>query len=336
MNAVVLREIGQAAQALRLEHVPDPAPGPGQAVVRLKAAALNHRDVWIRRGLYAGITLPVILGSDGAGTVDAVGADVDDAWIGRDVVINPSLDWGDDANAQGPHFRILGLPDDGTYAERVVVPAANLFAKPIALTWEDAAAIPLAGLTAYRALVTRARVQPGETVLVTGVGGGVATFALVFAVHLGARVIVTSGSDDKLTRAKALGAAAGVNYHEEGWGKAVQGLCGGGPDVIIDSAGHQAFPTLVDIAKPGGRLVTFGATTGSPTTLEIRRIFWKQLSILGSTMGTPDEFGAMLALFAGGALRPVVDRVFPLADAAFAHDRMDEAGQFGKLVLSIA
>ena len=288
------------------------------------------------RGLYAGIKLPVILGSDGAGTVEAVGAEVATSWVGKDVIINPSLDWGADPKAQGPHYRILGLPDDGTYAERVVVPAANLFTKPGALTWEEAAALPLAGLTAYRALVTRARVLPGETVLVTGIGGGVATFALLFAAHLGARVIVTSGSDDKLARAKALGAAAGVNYHEEGWGKAVQGLCGGGPDVIIDSAGHQAFPTLIDVAKPGARLVTFGATTGSPTTIEIRKIFWKQLSILGSTMGRPDEFGAMLALFADGTLRPVVDHVFPLAETALAHERMDDAGQFGKLVLSIA
>jgi NADPH:quinone reductase-like Zn-dependent oxidoreductase len=336
MNAIVLRELGQAAHVLRLEHVPDPAPGPGQAVVRLKAAALNHRDSWIRRGLYAGIKLPVILGSDGAGIVEAVGAGADKAWLARDVVINPSLDWGTDARAQGPRFRILGLPDDGTYAERVVVPMANLHVKPEALTWEEAAAIPLAGLTAYRALVTRARVQPGETVLVTGVGGGVATFALLFALRLGARVIVTSGSDEKIARAKALGAAAGVNYHEDGWGKAVQALCDGGPDVIIDSAGHQAFPTLLDVAKPGARIVTFGSTTGSPTTLEIRKIFWKQLSILGSTMGTPDEFEAMLRIFGDGSVRPVVDRVFPLTEAALAHERMDDAGQFGKLVLSIA
>lgn len=336
MNAVVLRELGHASHVLRLEHVTDPTPGPDQAVVRLKAAALNHRDVWIRRGLYAGITLPVILGSDGAGTVESVGTGVDKAWVGRDVVINPSLDWGPDPRAQGPRFRILGLPDDGTYAERVVVPAANLFVKPAALSWTDAAAVPLAGLTAYRALVTRAAVTRGETVLVTGIGGGVATFAMIFAAHLGARVIVTSGSDGKVARAKTLGAAAGVNYHEDGWGKAVQALCDGGPDVIIDSAGHQAFPTLIDVAKPGARLVTFGATTGSPTTIEIRRIFWKQLSILGSTMGTPDEFGAMLRLFEGGTLRPIVDQVFPLAEAALAHDRMDDAGQFGKIVLSIA
>jgi NADPH:quinone reductase-like Zn-dependent oxidoreductase len=250
-------------------------------------------------------------------------------------VINPSLDWGEDARAQGPRYRILGLPENGTYAERVAVPAANLFPRPAALSWTQAAAVPLAGLTAYRALVTRARVAPGETVVVTGVGGGVATFALLFARHFGARVFVTSGSDDKIARAVELGAAGGVNYHHEGWGKALQALCDGGPDVLIDSAGRDALPTLIDVARPGARIVTFGATTGSPTMVEVRRIFWKQISLLGSTMGTPEEFGAMLALFEGGTLTPVVDRVFPLADTAQAHARMDQAGQFGKIVLNV-
>jgi NADPH:quinone reductase-like Zn-dependent oxidoreductase len=334
MNAIVLRELGDADR-LRLEDVPDPSPGPGQAVVRLRAAALNHRDAWIRRGQYAGIKLPIILGSDGAGFVESVGAGADPHWVGRDVVINPSLDWGEDTRAQGPRYRILGLPEDGTYAGRVAVPAANLYPRPAALSWDQSAAIPLAGLTAYRALVTRAGVTAGETVVVTGVGGGVASFALLFARHLGARVFVTSGSDHKIARAVELGAAGGVNYRHDGWGKALQALCDGGPDVIIDSAGRDVLPTLIDVARPGARIVTFGATTGSPTLLEVRRIFWKQLSLLGTTMGTPEEFGAMLALFDGGALQPVVDRVFPLAEAAQAHARMDEAGQFGKIVLGI-
>jgi NADPH:quinone reductase-like Zn-dependent oxidoreductase len=276
-----------------------------------------------------------VLGSDGAGTVQAVGVGVDPALLGTAVVINPSLDWGNDDRVQGPAYRILGLPDNGTYADYVKVPATNLFAKPDTLSWEAAAATPLAGLTAYRALVTRARVQPGETVLVTGIGGGVATFALLVARHLGARVVVTSGSDAKITRARQLGAEGGVNYKAENWGRAVQALCDGGPDVIIDSAGRDALPTLVEIVKPGGRIVTFGATTGSPSTIEVRRIFWKQISILGSTMGTPREFGEMLKMF-DGTLAPVVDRVFPLAAAADAHRRMDQADQFGKIVLEIS
>jgi NADPH:quinone reductase-like Zn-dependent oxidoreductase len=320
---------------LVLEHVDDPQPGPGEAVVALRAAALNHRDAWIRKGQYAGITLPVILGSDGAGEVAAVGEGVDPSWLGRQVVINPSLGWGPDARVQGPSYKILGLPDDGTYAECVNVPADNLFAKPVALSWEAAAAIPLAGLTAYRAIVTRARVQPGETVLITGIGGGVAALGLLIARHLGARVIVTSGSDAKLDRARQLGADGGVNYRDEAWGKQVQALCDGGPDVIVDSAGREVFATLLDVVKPGGRIVTFGATTGSPSTVEIRRIFWKQISILGSTMGTPAEFAGMLSLF-DGPLVPIVDRVFPLLAAPEAHRRMDQADQFGKIVLEIA
>jgi len=334
MNAIVLRELG-GPERLALEQIPNPQPGPGEAVVQLRAAALNHRDAWIRQGLYAGISLPIVLGSDGAGSVQAVGVGVDPALLGTAVVINPSLDWGNDDRVQGPAYRILGLPDNGTYAEYVKVPAANLFAKPDTLSWEAAAAMPLAGLTAYRALVTRARVQPGETVLVTGIGGGVATFALLVARHLGARVVVTSGNDAKIARARQFGAEGGVNYKTENWGRAVQALCDGGPDVIIDSAGRDALPTLVEIVKPGGRIVTFGATTGSPSTIEVRRIFWKQISILGSTMGTPREFGEMLKMF-DGTLAPVVDRVFPLAAAADAHRRMDQADQFGKIVLKIS
>jgi NADPH:quinone reductase-like Zn-dependent oxidoreductase len=334
MKAIVLRELG-GPEGLVLEEVGDPQPGPGEAVVALRAAALNHRDAWIRKGLYAGIRLPVILGSDGAGEVAAVGDGVDPAWLGRQVVINPSVGWGADARVQGPSYKILGLPDDGTYAQRVKVPAENLFAKPAALSWEAAAAIPLAGLTAYRAIVTRARVQSGETVLVTGIGGGVATIALLVARHLGARVIVTSSSDAKIARARQLGADGGVNYTDEAWGTQVQALTEGGPDVIVDSAGRDVFSTLLDIVKPGGRVVTFGATTGSPSTVEVRRIFWKQISILGTTMGTPAEFAAMLALF-DGPIVPVVDRVFPLLAAPDAHRRMDLADQFGKIVLEIA
>ena len=335
MNAIVLREVG-APEKLVLESMPDPVAGPGQAVVRLRAAALNHRDAWIRTGQYAGIKLPIILGSDGAGEVASVGDGVDRWRVGTAVVINPSLDWGNDERAQGPAYRILGLPDHGTYAELVAMPAANLVAKPSALSWTEAAAIPLAGLTAYRALMTRAQIRAGETVLITGIGGGVATLVLLFARRAGARVVVTSGSDDKLARARELGADGGANYHADGWGKALVALTGGGPDVIVDSAGKDAFPTLLEIIKPGGRIVTFGSTTGSLSTIEVRRIFWKQVSILGTTMGTPHEFASMVALFEDGTMKPQVDRVFPLAEAAAAHARMDQAGQFGKIVLDIA
>jgi zinc-binding alcohol dehydrogenase/oxidoreductase len=337
MQAIVLRDLG-GPDRLRLETAPDPQPEPGEVVVRLKAAALNHRDVWIRRGLYAGIKLPVILGSDGAGTVSAVGPTADPKLLGLEVVINPGLDWGSDERVQSPHFRILGLPDDGTYAELVKVPASAVHAKPAGWSWEEAAALPLAGLTAYRAVVTRAQVGPGDRVLVTGVGGGVSQFAVQIAKARGAKtVVVTSGSDDKLTRAKQqLGVDGGANYKTGDWAKEVVRLCGGeGPDVVIDSVGGETLGKAIEIARPGGRLVTYGATTGPVPQVEARRVFWKQLSLLGSTMGTPKEFAAMLDLFGKGAARPVVDVTFPLADAGAAHKRMEESAQFGKIVLRI-
>jgi len=330
MRAVVLREPGPA-ENLRLEDVPDPAPGAGEAVVRLKAAALNHRDLWIRSGTGAyagGFKQRVILGSDGAGEVLSVGSGGDPALVGRAVVINPSLDWGDSEAAQGPDFRILGLPDDGTYAELIRVPARNVHPKPAALSFEEAAAIPLAGLTAYRAVVSRARVQAGETVLVTGIGGGVSTFALQIAAHLGARVLVTSGSDAKLARARELGAAGGANYKTQDWTREIAALCQGGPDVVIDSVGGDTFAKAVEILKPGGRIASYGATTGPVKDFVLRNLFWKQATVFGTTMGSPREFAAMLQLYDQGGLRPVVDKVFPMAATAAAHRRMEEAGQF--------
>lgn len=335
MQAIVLRDLGGPEQ-LRLESVPDPRPGPGEVVVRLRAAALNHRDVWIRKGLYAGIKLPTILGSDGAGEVAAAGPGADATLVGRAVVINPGLDWGDDERVQGPNFRILGLPDDGTYAQMVKVPATHAHPKPAGWSWEEAAALPLAALTAYRAVVTRAQVGPRDTVLVTGIGGGVSLFALQIAKARGARVVVTSGSDAKLARAKQLGADGGTNYKTSDWGKEVVALTGGhGPDVVIDSVGGETFGKAIEILRPAGRIVTYGATTGPVPQVEVRRIFWKQLTVCGSTMGTPREFAAMLELYAQGAARPVVDRVFPLAEAGAAQRRMEESEQFGKIVLAI-
>jgi NADPH:quinone reductase-like Zn-dependent oxidoreductase len=335
MKAVVLRALGPP-ENLQLEEIPDPTPGPGEVIVGLKAAALNHRDVWIRLGQYAGIKLPIVLGSDGAGEVAAVGSGVDPALVGRAVVIDPSLDWGPDERAQGRSFRILGLPDQGTYAERVKVPAANVHDKPSHLTFEQAAALPLAGVTAYRAVATRARVQAGETVVVTGAGGGVSSFAVQFAHALGARVLVTSRSAEKIERAKALGAEGGIVSTSADWVKAMGKLAGGeGPDVVIDSIGGDTFVQALALARPGGRIVTYGSTTGAANGVEVRRIFWKQLSILGSTMGTARDFAEMLALVQRARILPAIDRIFPLADAAGAHRRMEEAGQSGKIVIRI-
>ena len=334
MKAVLLRTLG-GPEVLKLEDAPDPRAGAGEVVVRLRAAALNHRDVFIRKGQYAGIKLPLILGSDGAGEVVDVGEGVDGSWRGRPVIIDPSFNWGPDERAQSPSFHILGMPVNGTYAQLVTVPVDHLHAKAQHLSFEEAAAVPLASVTAYRALVTRARVQPGETVVVTGIGGGVATSALVIGVHLGARVYVTSGSDAKLEAARKQGAAGGANHHNADWPAALVAEIGDRPDVVIDGAGGETFNKALDVLKPGGRLVSYGATTGPTPRLEVRRIFWKQLNVMGSTMGTRADFAAMVRLYAGG-LRPLIDRVMPLADAADAHHRMEQGEQFGKIVLNIS
>ncbi len=333
MKAIVLRELG-AAENLKLEEVPDPQPGAGEAVVRLKAAALNHRDVFIWQKLYPNIKLPAILGSDGAGVVAAVGEGVDQSLIGQEVVVEPGLEWGPSDEIQGKSYRILGMPEDGTYAEMIKVPAANLHPKPAHLTFEEAAALPLAGLTAYRSVATRAQVKAGETVLVTGIGGGVAVFALQIAKQLGARVFVTSGSDEKLARARELGAEGGANYKNADWGKQITELTGGGPNVVIDSAGGDALETAVKIIKPAGRIVFYGATTGL-AKIDLYRCFFKQLTLMGTTMGSPREFAAFLKLYGEAGLHPAIDQVFPLAEVAAAHHRMEEASQFGKIVLKI-
>ncbi|HEX2862889.1 MAG TPA: zinc-binding dehydrogenase [Lacunisphaera sp.] len=330
MNAILLNEV---KKPVSFQPVPDPVALPGQAVVALQAAALNHRDLWVQLGQYANIRTPLVPGSDGAGIVESVGSPADTSWIGREVIINAALDWGDDGRAQGPKFRILGMPDPGTFAGKISVPVANLAPKPAHLTWEQAAALPLAGLTAWRALFTRAQLKPGEKVLLTGIGGGAALFGLQFALAAGAHVWVTSSSADKLARAQALGAAGGISYREAGWGAALQAAAGGLFDVIMDSAGGEGFAQLIELTRPGGRLVFFGATTGNPSALDLRKCFFRQINLLGTTMGSPTDFAGMTAFVDRHRIVPVVDRVFPLADAEQAFRHMEASAQFGKIVL---
>ena len=332
MQAAVLTEV---KKSIASQTVPDPVAAPGQAVVRLKASALNHRDLFIQLGQYPNMKLPLIPGSDGAGVVESVGSPADQAWVGREVIINPALDWGNDPRAQGPKFRILGLPDPGTFAEQITIPVANLAAKPAHLTWEQAAALPLAGLTAWRALFTRARLQAGEKVLITGVGGGAALFALQFAVAAGGNVWVTSGSTDKIARAQTLGAAGGASYRDADWAKNLLAAAGGPFDVIIDSAGGEGFDSLIELTRPGGRLVFFGATVGNPPGLNLRKCFFRQINLLGTTMGSPADFAGMTEFVAAKIITPVVDRVFPLAETEGALRHMESAAQFGKIVLSV-
>jgi NADPH:quinone reductase-like Zn-dependent oxidoreductase len=253
--------------------------------------------------------------------------------IGEPVVINPSFNWGDREDRPSPTFKILGGPDPGTYAEYIVVPGENVFPKPSPLSFEEAAAMPLASLTAWRAVLTRGQVRPGERVVVLGIGGGVATFALQISRLAGASVIVTSSSPAKLVRARDLGAEVAIDYTSEDWEQVVVERTRGGADVIIDSVGQATWSKALRALRPGGRLVTFGATTGREAGVDIRHVFWNQISILGTTMGSPREFAAMLQVYETGRLRPIVDSVFALRDAPAAHRRMDEGQQFGKIVL---
>lgn len=333
MKALVLtsKEEGVTFQS----EYAQPAAGPGEVLVRVMAAALNHRDVWITRGQYAGIKYPTILGSDGAGEVVAVGEGADATLLGQRVVINPNLAWGDNERFQGRQYTILGLPRDGTFAEYVAVGADRVHPVPVHLDIEQAAALPLAGLTAYRALFGRANLQPGERVLISGVGGGVALYALQFALAVGAEVFVTSGSADKIARAVAMGARAGADYRVEGWQKAFV-KTHGEVDVVIDSAGGTGFAALIDVLAPGGRLAFYGGGQGNISGLNPQKMFWKQVSVLGSTMGSDREFVAMLDLVNRHQLVPVVDSVHALADGRSAFDLMARGGQFGKIVLRVA
>ena len=328
MNAIQNTGVNEIRQVT----LPDPRPGPGEALVEIRAAALNHRDVWIKRGQYAGLKYPCIPGSDGAGVVVASGTATDPALAGREVIINPSFDWGGDERFQGPGFSILGLPRDGTLATHVVVPAGQLAARPAGMSWDEAAALPLAGLTAWRSLFARAGLKPGERILISGVGGGVALFALQFAVAQGAPAWVTSGSEAKIARAVALGAKGGFNYARAGWA-AEAARDAGLFDVILDSAGGEGFAGLLDLAAPGARLAFFGATRGDPPILPMRKVFWRQLSLLGSTMGSPSDWAAMTSFVARHSIRPIVAATYPLERAGDAFGLMEAGGQFGKIVV---
>lgn len=330
MRAVQLTAVNQ----LTVSPVADPKPAPGEVVVDIRAAALNHRDVWIKTGQYAGLKWPCLPGSDGAGVVTGVGEGADAAWKGREVIINPSFGWGEGEAAQGPQFSILGLPRDGTLAEKIAVPAAQLAPKPAHLSWEEAAALPLAGLTAFRAVQTRAQTKKGERVLISGVGGGVALFALQFAVAAGAEVWVTSSSEDKIARAVKLGAKGGFDYRDPNWA-AHAAKSPGLFDVVIESAGGEGFERLIDATAPGGRVVIFGATRGNPPVLPMRKIFWRQIGVLGTTMGSPGDWQAMTALVAREKIRPVVSDVFLLEQTAEAFALMERGEQFGKIVVKI-
>jgi zinc-binding alcohol dehydrogenase/oxidoreductase len=329
MRAVQLSAVNQLAIA----EVPDPVPAAGEVLIALRAAALNHRDVWIKSGQYAGLKWPCIPGSDGAGEVIAVGAGVDSSWVSRDVIINPSFGWGDRTTAQGQDFAILGLPRQGTLAGKIAVPATQVSEKPAHLSWEEAAALPLGGLTAYRALFSRGELRAGERLLVSGIGGGVALLAMQFALAARADVWVTSSSAKKIERAVKLGARGGFDYRDPNWTAAAI-KSPGQFNVVLDSAAGEGFGKLIDVTASGGRVVFYGATRGE-APLPVRKVFWRQISLLGSTMGSPQDWAALMAFVGEHKIKPVVSDIFPIERADEAFSLMERGDQFGKIVLKI-
>lgn len=326
MFAAVLREFGPAGN-LQVDSTPDPGDRPGWTTVELRASALNWHDVLVRQGRY-GSPLPHVPGADGAG----IRTDT-----GKQVLIVPSLDWGPDRSAPGADWQILGDRSWGTYAELVTVPTDCLLPRPAGWSWAEAAALPLVGLTVFRALFTRGRLRAGESLLVLGAGGGVATMAVALATAVGAQVVVTSSTQDKIDRARGVGALGGVRYTDDGWPQHARAESPGGRgfDLVLDPVGDwsQALSTL----RPGGRLVVLGASRSELATLAVRPFYFGQYDLLGSTMGSPEDFAGLLGLLATHRVTPpLIDRRFPLAEVAQAHTYLESGQAFGKVVLDIA
>lgn len=341
MRAAFIEEHG-GPEVLKVGDLPVPEPGPGRVRVRVVAAALNHLDLWARGGI-PGVTLemPHVPGADGAGHVDAVGEGVEKWSEGDPVYIQPGLFCGRcefcllGEESMCIRYRLLGEHVDGTLAEHVVVPAENLYRKPRGLSWTDAAAFPLAYQTAWRMVVGRGDIRAGESVLIHGVGGGVAGAALQVAKYAGATVFVTSSSKSKLDRAIGLGADVAIDYTAEDVVDRIRELTGKrGVDLVVDNVGQATWRDSIECVRRGGRIVTCGATTGNDAVTPINRVYWKQISIHGTTMSNRREFETVSRLVIVGRLEPVVDRVFTLDEAPAALARMEEAEQFGKIVVT--
>jgi zinc-binding alcohol dehydrogenase/oxidoreductase len=326
MLAARIHEDG-GAEVLRIEEVPDPVPGPGQVLVRLHAASLNHLDVWVRKGLPS-VPKPRILGADGAGIVEALGDGVSGLSIGERVVLNPGLEHGDRITVVGEHF-------DGTHAQLIAIDAEQVFRLDDGLSFEVAAAFPLVYETAYRMLVTRAAVREGEWALIWGIGGGVATAAFEICRALGVRTIVTSGSDAKLATARDWGADVAVSHSDGDVVAAAKEATRKGVDVVVETVGDATWARSLAAVRPAGRVVVCGATSGPNPPAQLHRVWWKQLTVMGSAMGTRDDFLGAYDLVRTGRARVHVDRVFPLSEIRAAHERLEAGEQLGKIVLAI-
>jgi len=333
MKALLLESIDKGKslrEMLVYKDVETPQPNENEVLIKLKYASLNHRDLFITKGLYAKIKTPVILGSDGAGIIE--NASGTEFKTGDEVIINPTIDWGDNENFQSKDFKILGMPDNGTLAEYITINEKYVHKKPPYLNFDEAASITLAGLTAYRACIVKANIQKNENVLITGIGGGVSTFAFLYAIAIGANIYVTSGTGDKINFALSRGAKAGINYKEDDWEKKIKNFSGG-IDVVIDGAGGDTFAKCLDVCNEGARLVSYGATLGAVDKFEMRKVFWKQLQIFGTTMGSDKDFKKMLEFFSQHEIKPILDKEYNLENGVDAFERMESGNQVGKIII---
>jgi len=330
MKALVLTAPGK----IEMKEVPVPVLSAGRALVKIKAVALNRRDDWIREGKYPNIKTGMTMGSDGAGVVESVHDLEHKEWIGKEVVINPNIDWGPSQDVQSSKYTVLGMPGDGTFAEYISVPVDRLHHKPFHLDFLQASALPLGGLTAFRALFRKGELRAGQNVLISGFGGGVAQFAFLFAKAADANVYVTSGSDDKIDKALKMGAKGGYNYkkltnYDDLW------KTKGGFDLIIDSAGGDQINNFIKMLKPAGKIVFYGATNGKPNNVDFYRMFWNQISLIGTTMGSDQEFQEMLAFVSKHQIRPMVDSIRPFSKLAESFPDIGKSNKVGKIVFQV-
>jgi NADPH:quinone reductase-like Zn-dependent oxidoreductase len=333
MKALYLETAG-GPESVAVREVETPTPKAGEVRVAIKAASLNHRELWIPRGQYPGMVLPATLGCDGAGVVDMLGAGVTGAKVGDEVVLYPGLNWGPSRRTPSKEFGLLGMPGPGTIAEFICVPAENLAPKPSFMSFEEAAAVPLTGLTSWRALMYKGELQAGETALIIGIGGGVATWGLAFAVAKGANVYVTGENDQVIENAIKMGAKAGLNFNEPEWRKKVMPMTGG-VDVVIDGAPSPSFANYVRSINPGARIVIYGSTAGNEFKVNATDIFLRSATVLGSQVGDPQDFRDMLAFVDKHKIKTVIERTFPLAEAKEALLYLQDKHQFGKIVVTI-
>lgn len=329
MRALVLTEPGK----IEIKEMPKPTLSAGKALVKIKAAALNRRDDWIREGKYPNIRYGGILGSDGAGVVEEVFDDAGKEWVGKEVVINPNIDWGPDMDTQSTRYTILGMPVSGTFAEYVAVGVDRLHHKPFHLDFLQAAALPLGGLTAFRALFRKGSLRAGQNVLISGFGGGVAQFAFLFAKAAGANVYISSGSDEKIEKAMKLGAKGAYNYKKSNFDDLWKTK--GGFDLVIDSAGGDQLNNFIKMLRPQGKIVFYGATNGLPAKIDLYRMFWNQLSLIGTTMGNDNEFNEMLAFTSQHQIRPIIDSIRPFSKIAESFPDITKPNKVGKIVFQV-